>query len=153
MFNYWCSLITLVVNLAKTQITSIRFRSEFQISRAQVSDSYVVLHSKGNLISTDYVRFLAIHVDRNLRWVHHVDYVCKKLNSAFYALSWIKLFLQIPWSWSITIGCTVTYIITWFCGVHRLMLDSAVEVTKIWIPVHTGIHIFVTLWYGIWTCV
>lgn len=43
---HWCNRNTHVVNLAKTQIV------KFQTRTTQVSHSFVVLHWKGNLIST-----------------------------------------------------------------------------------------------------
>lgn len=83
-FLDWCHRNSLIVNLGKTQII------KFQNRTTDPSDTFSVKHPEGTLVSTEFVRFLGLYVDRNLRWHYQVDHVCKKLNNSFYALSRLK---------------------------------------------------------------
>lgn len=67
----WCDRNRLLLNMDKTKIVHFHKRREIQPQHIQLSDSVVVL---------------GVHIDDRLTFSSHIEYVCSKLNSAYYAL-------------------------------------------------------------------
>jgi hypothetical protein len=40
--------------------------------------------------SSDHVKFLGFHLDKNLKWNFHIDQLCKKLSSSLFSLRMLK---------------------------------------------------------------
>lgn len=84
------------------QLTSKRLNA-FISQQASVVRNLFFATSKG------CVRFLGVFLDHNLRWFNHIDSVCSKLNSSFFAISRVRHLL--PMSSLINIYLHLNYIL------------------------------------------
>lgn len=82
-FENWCRLNALIINIEKTESVLFAIRNSTMCS-------FDLYHGNESLKSKEVVKFLGVYVDDKLRWSHHVNHVCKKMSSAFYAISRIK---------------------------------------------------------------
>lgn len=82
-FESWCRENALIINIDKTEC--VRFTA-----RNPTTNPFGVYYEGESLNSKEVVKFLGVYVDDRLRWCHHVDHVCRKLSSSFYAICRIK---------------------------------------------------------------
>jgi hypothetical protein len=83
-FNSWCTRNHLILNIEKT--VCIKF-----------SNPEITPNLKINSIAIKNVtatKFLGIYIDQKLCWSEHINYVCNKLNSSYYALLQLKYLLD-----------------------------------------------------------
>lgn len=86
-FVEWCYVNAIMINVNKTECVY------FSISN---NDSTLVIrHSDSIIASKNCTKFLGIYIDRHLKWNSHVDEVCKKLYSSYYALSRVRYLLPL----------------------------------------------------------
>lgn len=82
-FQTWCDRNHLILNLGKTEIM---FFAKRKMAHADIVNEI----KKYNLGLATTVRFLGVLLDKQLNWEAHIDSVCAKLNSAFYAICQLK---------------------------------------------------------------
>lgn len=83
MFTDWCRKNKLIVNIEKTVCIHFGLRTENR-------NPIVVSYGDLSITSSESTKFLGVYVDDGLRWHKHVDIVCKKLNSSYFAINKIK---------------------------------------------------------------
>jgi len=83
-FKEWCKINRLVVNVNKTTII------QFALSKKMIAPDLNVFMSGNKIKVTDKTKFLGTHLDSCLSWQNHIDAVCSRLNSAFYAILQLK---------------------------------------------------------------
>lgn len=79
-FSTWCARNKLVLNMNKT--THIQFHKRREPPLLDIKN-YDITRSKTT-------KFLGLLLDENLTWSNHIELVCKKLNSAFFAIRNLK---------------------------------------------------------------
>lgn len=80
-FNRWCRLNNLILNLTKTCYVS------FQLARPISS---VVMPPGAGIAECNEAKFLGLTVDRDLKFVKHIDELCGKLNGSYFAILNLK---------------------------------------------------------------
>lgn len=119
-FTNWCNTNNLLVNANKTVCMDLFNK------RAGLSSSVTV---NGTLVKcVDSTKFLGVHIDSNMRWQTHIDAVCKKINSGYYAILQLKSSLEIKQL--INVYYALVYsafsynIIIWgnSCGTERILI-------------------------------
>lgn len=86
-FNEWCTANSLILNTNKS--ASIKFYKRRTINCDQF------LFPNGDILrSMQNIKFLGVYLDEHLTWYKHIDHVCGKLNSAYYAILKLKPCLQ-----------------------------------------------------------
>lgn len=83
LFTDWCRMNKLMVNVEKTVL--IHFGLKIW-NRERIS----VFCGDISLTSREWTKFLGVYMDDGMRWSYHIDMVCKKLNSSFFAINKIK---------------------------------------------------------------
>lgn len=83
-FDTWCQRNKLILNLQKTM--SINFYLRRSVP-TDISDTL-------NISFSQKVKFLGSRLDDRLTWEDHIEGVCKKLNSAYFAISQLKCSLD-----------------------------------------------------------
>lgn len=82
-FVNWCRSNALILNANKTECIYFSIRN--------INNNRLVIRCLDqDVVSKETIKFLGIHLDSSLRWNFHVDAVCKKLCSSFYAISRIN---------------------------------------------------------------
>lgn len=76
----WLQINKLVVNLDKTKIMNFKQRESKKTVQVKVH------HSGKQIEEVSSTKFLGIHIDNNMRWETHTNYICGKLNKFSYAL-------------------------------------------------------------------
>jgi hypothetical protein len=74
----------LKLNVNKTEII------QFQNIRNKNERLKLILHENDNITLNCKTKFVGLIIDENLRWVDHVDYICKKLSSIIFAINELK---------------------------------------------------------------
>lgn len=82
-FSVWCQRNSLIVNVGKTNCIY------FGISNLN-RDQLIISCPRAVITSQDCIKFLGVHIDKCLNWCQHIDTLCKKLNSAYYAINRVK---------------------------------------------------------------
>lgn len=82
-FLNWCRRNNLMVNINKT--VCVRF-----CLRNSEVEAFSIRYGDNLITASESTKFLGIHVDKNLRWTTHIDVLCKKLNSSYFAIHRIK---------------------------------------------------------------
>lgn len=80
MMNAWCKKNDLILNGEKTVYMNI-------FNRKPIPDNFTLRQS---INFSEKTKFLGIHIDQHLSFEHHIQHVCSKLNSAFYAILKLK---------------------------------------------------------------
>ncbi|KAK9877197.1 hypothetical protein WA026_016945 [Henosepilachna vigintioctopunctata] len=93
----WCRKNSLLLNLDKTECIYFSTNSLHRDVLSFVYDDVI-------LTSKPHTRFLGIYVDSRLRWCDHVDQLCRRLNSAYYAIYRIKKSLPVDTLLSVYYG-------------------------------------------------
>lgn len=81
-FVKWCHINNLMVNLNKT--VYIHF------SIGDCDRDLVIRHKDVTITAKTCTKFLGVYIDSNLKWGLHIDVLCKKLNSSFFAICRVK---------------------------------------------------------------
>ncbi len=81
-FQFWCSKNRLVSNIGKTELIAFNAKTcpSFDIP---LTSSYTISCSPS-------IKYLGTYFDFNLSCDSQTDYICKKLNSAFFAIKQLK---------------------------------------------------------------
>ena len=82
-FKTWCFNNTLVLNTEKT--VCIEFENKRKTNISNDTDK-----NGSSLKFSDSAKFLGLYLDNNMSWQTHLDYTCKKVNSAYYAILQLK---------------------------------------------------------------
>jgi len=77
-FDRWCASNNLILNIDKT--VCLNFCSSGARERIEPE----------SLKCAQVTKFLGLYLDSLINWSFHVDYVCKKINSGFYAIHQLK---------------------------------------------------------------
>lgn len=78
IFYDWCYSNKLIINTEKTKYVMFH-------KRRKVENITLILNNS-ILERVASIKFLGLHVDENLTWTNHIDYVITKLNSTYYAI-------------------------------------------------------------------
>lgn len=109
-FESWCQRNKLILNIKKSVFMKFYNRRGQTIQDIADVDMLVVEETK----------FLGIHIDDGLTWSLHIDYVCKMLNSSFYAIRQMKAVLNLPGLLSLYYAMAYSRmsfgILCWGCG-------------------------------------
>lgn len=81
----WCIRNNLILNQTKT--VCLNFRKSFIPKNENFT---VKINSEHVLIPEETVKFLGVRLHSELNWMDHVEEICKKLNSGYYALLNLK---------------------------------------------------------------
>lgn len=84
-FGEWCARNNLILNTEKT--VYINFRT----SRLRPE-----VHLDNNLASSRSAKFLGLYLDEYLSWTSHIDYVSRKINAGYYAISQLRDLVDEP---------------------------------------------------------
>lgn len=82
-FTLWCKKNSLILNSTKTVVMQFS-------SRNQLTSQFTVKVEREVICSSAVTKFLGVMLDSNLSWTSNIDTVCKKLNSAYYAILQLK---------------------------------------------------------------
>lgn len=82
-FHEWCAKNRLIVNSNKTIYMCFRNRLDTSIN-INIDNSSVGIHFQDSAV------FLGTVLDSSFSWQEHVDFLAKKLNSAYYAMNSLK---------------------------------------------------------------
>jgi hypothetical protein len=72
----WATGNGMILNASKTQVLNVSLKKDFLSTDLTLSSS--------DLTTSDYAKFLGVHVDKHLNFSMHVDYLVKKCNSRLY---------------------------------------------------------------------
>ena len=84
-FSTWCQKNKLVINENKTQIISFGNKTELNLD-LKINDHVLSL--------VNNVKYLGLYIDKKLKWSDHINYICKKLNSSYFAIKVLKSFVN-----------------------------------------------------------
>lgn len=84
-FADWCHRNNLMINIRKTEC--------IYFTLCQSDQQLIIHYLNDDVLSKESAKFLGIHLDSGLRWFTHVDSLCNKLNSSYFAISRVKDFL------------------------------------------------------------
>ena len=91
LLNKWCRENGMVINTDKTKVTLITSRQK----RYNLKNSDLSLNFKdADLKLTSNEKVLGVHIDENLLWNGHFQYISKKISSHLWLLSQTKSFYQ-----------------------------------------------------------
>lgn len=82
MFKEWCTKNNLMLNCDKTAFIVFHKRKEVLPCHVHVDNCIIV--------NQETTKLLGLTIDQNLTWNAHLDGVCKKLNSTFFAIKNLK---------------------------------------------------------------
>lgn len=120
-FVNWCHPNRLMLNVDKTVCVYFGLKN---FERGNLRIRYV----EDIIVPSECTKFLGVYIDRNLSWTTHVDYLCKKLNTIFFAILRVKNVLPVGSLLDIyysLVYCHLTYnIILW---------GSCVDISRIFI--------------------
>lgn len=114
----WCSRNRLILNECKTECIN------FYAVKNKLSSDLLPVKCK------DCVKFLGTMIDKNLNWYCQVDYICSKLNSAFYAILQLKYVLDVNGllnTYYALAYCHIAYnIVSWgsTCYINRVFVSQ-----------------------------
>lgn len=74
----WLERNNLVINIDKTKIMEFKQRANKNLNRIEHNGKFVE--------PTSTTKFLGLHIDDNLKWQTHIEFVCKKLSQSSYSL-------------------------------------------------------------------
>lgn len=100
-FTDWCHRNALILNLTKSII--VRFQNQDN----SYIEPLIIKHKQGELKAAGDVKFLGLYVDGNLRWHLHIEHVCGRLSSAYYAM--LRLRNSLPIEELLTIYYSMVY--------------------------------------------
>ncbi|KAB0796406.1 hypothetical protein PPYR_10467 [Photinus pyralis] len=105
----WCNNNNLILNTQKTALVAFTYFND---------QSLLVKMSGKSIQQTEVTKFLGVHIDQNLKWCKQVDYVVGRLNSACYAIRYLKERLSlnsIRAYYFAAVHCVLAYsILLWF---------------------------------------
>ena len=91
LLNKWCRENGMAINTDKTKVMLITSRQK----RYNLKNTDLSLNFKGaDLKLTSNEKVLGVHIDENLLWNGHFQYISKKISSHLWLLSQIKSFLS-----------------------------------------------------------
>lgn len=96
----WCQRNNLILNNSKT--VSLNFHV-----RKPLPTNFETLH---NIELSDTAKFLGTHLDSKLSWNKHIDFVCSKLNSAYFAILQMKSHINVEGLLSIYYGLAYSHV-------------------------------------------
>lgn len=109
-FTNWCYKNSLIVNVEKTVCMQFCSRRKYHTSL------HITVNNK-TIPTLHSTKFLGVLIDSDMGWKSHIDYVCKKINSGYYALLQLKTMFDIKDILNIyyaLIYCHLTYnVIIW----------------------------------------
>lgn len=85
-FSSWCIRNRLLLNLNKTTYIQFHKRREPPVLN--------LLTHQGTITRSKSIKFLGLTLDENFTWTNHIDFVCNKLHSAFFAIRNLKPILS-----------------------------------------------------------
>lgn len=118
-FKTWCYNNMLILNTDKTQCV-------YFSKRKLLSPAQILLFGELGLTMSQDVKFLGLSLDGQLSWSRHVDVICGRLGSSFYAISKLKNSLTteclIDIYYSLAYSHMSTNIVAWghASSVHRV---------------------------------
>ena len=86
--NTWVQVNKLSLNIKKTN---------FMLFKGQKKIEYLPKIEMNNvsLLSINTSKFLGVIIDEKLSWIHHIDYICKKVSKSIGILSKLKKYLNV----------------------------------------------------------
>lgn len=87
-FSEWCYANSLLLNTDKSACVKFYKRKVTKVNRLTFPNGDVL-----NIV--DNIKLLGTHLDEHLTWNNQIDYVCAKLNSAYYAILKLKCNLHL----------------------------------------------------------
>lgn len=84
----WLQNNNLLINIDKTKIMNFKQRTIHTLGTIQ--------HDGKEVKSTLTTKFLGLHIDDNLKWQSHIEFVCKKLSQSAYHLYMLATKVNLP---------------------------------------------------------
>lgn len=75
----WLHNNNLQINLNKTKLINFK-------QRCRIHDHINITHDGHKIEETKVTKFLGLHLDQNMNWNTHIDYVCNRISQSSYAL-------------------------------------------------------------------
>lgn len=118
--NAWSQRNRLILNNKKTVYLNFYIQKPLPPS----------FEAANKITFSEATKFLGTHLDCRLRWNNHIDFVCAKLNSAFYAIFQMKSSLDIEGLLSIYYSLAYSHmsnnIVSWgvSSGINRVLVSQ-----------------------------
>jgi exonuclease III len=78
----WFSVNGMLLNLEKTNLVEFNLRQTLE-----TAETNALIVENITIPTVDHVQFLGFNFDRGLKWQHHIDRVCTKLNSVYFIIT------------------------------------------------------------------
>ena len=98
MLNQWFGANKLSLNVKKTKY--IIFKPSIGSQNRVVNNQLLTINNQpieriSNTSDNKSFKFLGIHVDENITWKHHINYICTKISRSNYIINKVKRIIPV----------------------------------------------------------
>ena len=128
--NHWFIANKLCLNVKKTKYIIFRPNNAHSIPQdLEIKINGQSVERIGNNTTNKTFKFLGIHIDENITWKSHINYICSKISHSNYVINKVKNILPKPCLLTLyqsIVQCHINY------GIHLWGSSSTVDrVTKL----------------------